>query len=91
MDVPHQSLLLQLKDATKHHNKASQKTQMYLLNQMKNINSKIDSMGQNKDALPKFYMPLKTRVDSRKMIKDVERFRSLTTDVVTPNECLPHA
>ena len=57
---------------------------------MKNINSKVNGMGQNKDALLNFYMPLETRVDSRKIIKDVERFRSLTTNVVMPNDCLPH-
>ena len=34
-------------------------------------------------------MPLKTGRDNRKMIKDVVRFRSLTSEIVTPNDIPP--
>ena len=46
-------------------------------------------MGQNKDALLKFCTPLKTNADNSKMIKCVERSRSLTTDIVVPNDITP--
>ena len=46
-------------------------------------------MGLNKDAIPKFVMPLKNVVGNNKMIKDAEWFRSLTTDITTPNDILP--
>ena len=73
----------------KHQNKESQETLTHLLNQIKNTNQKIDGMGQKNDPLPKFFMPLKTGRDNRKMIKDVGRFRSLTTDTVTPSDIPP--
>ena len=79
----------QLKDATKHHNKESQERLKYLLNQIKNINSKIDGMGQNKDVLPNFVMPLKTGANNNKMIKYVVRFSSLMNDTVTSNGIPP--
>ena len=34
-------------------------------------------------------MPLKMEADNSKMIKDVERFRSSTTVIVTPNDIPP--
>ena len=46
-------------------------------------------MGLNKDAIPKFVMPLKNAVGKNTRIKDSERFRSLTTDITTPNDILP--
>ena len=79
-----------MKDATKYHNKSSQETLAHFLNQIKNINSKIDGMGQKKDVYPKFCVPLRKVADNSKMINDVERFSSLTTGIVaTPNEIPP--
>ena len=46
----------------------------------------MDGIVQKKAVLPKFCIHLKTGADNSKMIKDVERFSSLNTDVVIPND-----
>ena len=44
---------------------------------------------QKKEILPTFCIPLKTGVDNSKMIKDVEIFPILNTDIATHNDIPP--
>ena len=64
----------QLKDLIKHHNKASQETLMHLINQIKNVNSKIDGMGQKKMNFQNVVCPLKREQTIVKRSKTLKSF-----------------
>ena len=79
----------QLKDAIKMQNKASQEILLQLLNQIKTINHKIDNAGNRNTAAPKYSFPVNSSLMDKKAQSDVQRFRSFTKDIETPDEMPP--
>ena len=80
---------MQLKDAIKVHNKASQEIVLNLLNQMKNTNTKIDNIRSKKTVVPKYSFPIKSPTMDEKTQNDEKIFRSFTTDIEAPDGLPP--